>query len=266
MAVYEYISYKTYMKKLLSTSGKDRGARSKLAKFLNCQTGYISQVLRGNTDFSLEHAVKINEFLEHDEEEKHFFMLLVHYERAGSADLKKYYKKQIDLILRERSEIKSRINEDSALSKEDHAEYYSQWYYAAVHVIVSINKYQTKAKIKERLKLDQSSLNKVLSFLQKKQLIFEEKGVYKIGARRIHLSKDSPMIPKHHTNWRIESLKALERGEVNNLHYSSVITLSKSDAEKIKEVLLSSIERIEPILTLSPEEDIYSMNLDFFKL
>ncbi|OUR96702.1 hypothetical protein A9Q84_10185 [Halobacteriovorax marinus] len=267
MNIFEHLSYKSYMKKLLGTSGERRGARSRLAKYLTCQTGYISQVLSGETHFSLEHSIKINSFLEHDEEENHFFMLLVHYGRAGSSDLKKYYKQQINKILKERSEIKSRINEDATLSNEDHMEYYSQWYYSAIHVLVSIKGFQTKAKIKERLKIDNQSLNKVLSFLEKKNLIINKKGAYLIGPSRIHLSKDSPIISKHHTNWRIEALKSLEKDSIeSNLHYSCVMTLSKEDALKVKSILLNSIETVEPVLIASPEEEIYSMCLDFFEV
>lgn len=255
------------MKKLLGTSGENRGARSRLAGFLNCQTGYISQVLSKDVHFSLEHSIKLNTFLEHDEEESHFFMLLIQLERAGSNDLKKYYKGQIKDILKSRSEVKSRINEDGILSEKDHMVYYSQWYYSAIHVLVSINGFQTKSKIKERLNLDTQTINTVLTFLEINKLIINKKGIYNIGPSRIHLGKDSPIITKHHTNWRLEALKSLESNysEVD-IHYSSVMTLSKVDAIKIKDILLNSIEQVEPILIESREEDIFSMCIDLFKV
>lgn len=267
MSIFNFVSYKKYMKELLDTTGEKRGARTRLAKFLNCQTGYISQVISGATHFSLEHSVKINDFLEHDRDESHFFMLLVHYERAGSSELQKYYKHQIKEIIESRSQVKSRINEDGVLSEEDHMEYYSQWYYSAIHVLVSIKDFQTKDKIKERLKIDGQSLNRVLMFLENKGLIKSKGGIYNIGPSRIHLSKNSPIISKHHGNWRVEALKSLEKDTVeSNLHYSSVMTLSQEDALKIKNILLSTIENVEPILMASAEKEIYSMCLDFFEV
>ena len=50
------------------------------------------------------------------------------------------------------------------------------------------------------------------------------------------------------------------------MHYSSVVALSRKDAEKIKEVMLKSLEDIEVILRPSPEEEIYSVSMDFFTL
>lgn len=267
LSVYEYNSYKSYMKKILGTSGESRGARSRLANFLNCQTGYISQVLSKDVHFSLEHSVKLNTFLEHDDEEAHFFMLLIQLERAGSIELKKYYQGQIKDILHERSEFKSRITEDGILSEKDHMIYYSQWYYSAIHVLVSINGFQTKAKIKERLNLESQTINTVLSFLELNKLVVNKKGIYNIGPSRIHLGKDSPIISKHHTNWRLQALKSLESDSSEvDLHYSSVMTLSKDDALKIKNILLNSVEQVEPILIASKEEDVFSMCIDLFKV
>ncbi len=254
------------MKNVLTTSGESRGSRSKLAKFLNCQTGYIYQVLRGNTHFSLEHAVKINTFFEHDEEEKHFFMLLVQFERSGNQELSSYYLNQINEIHKKRSEITSRIAKSSELTLEDQMEYYSHWYYSAIHVIVSIADFQSVSQISERLNLDILTVKKSINFLVQKKLIIEKDGNYIIGPARIHLSSDSPMISKHHTNWKINALKSLDKINNENMHYSSVVTLSNEDFLKIKEILLKSIENIEPILRESKEEDIFSMSLDFYRV
>lgn len=252
------------MKKILDTTGVTRGMRSKLAKYLNCQTGYISQVLTGNTNFSLEHAIQVNRFLSHSEEEADFFMLLVEYERAGSDELRDFYQLKIKKILKSRNEIKNRIKVNSNITVSDFVEYYSHWYYSAVHVLVSIPEFQTKTAISSKLNLNSYQLNKALEFLCAKELINQDGDQFTIGKARIHLDNKSPMIFKHHTNWRMEAIKTLESNDPTDLHYSSVITLSVKDVQKIKKTLLKMLEDIEPILLPSPEEEIYSLCLDFF--
>ncbi len=263
--VFNFLNYKTYLKKILGTKGAARGMRSKLANFLNCQTGFISQVLNGNTHFSLEHCIKIGDFLNHDSEEKHFFMLLVQKQKAGSHELEKYYQHQIDSILKKRNEIKNRIKINSELKEQDYIQYYGQWYYAAIHVLVSIPEYQTKKAISNRLNLSIETTSNTLKFLEDKGLVKENSGKYSIGQARIHLDRKSPMIFKHHTNWRIEAIKSLENFNTKDLHYSSIITISIKDAEKIRNIILEAIENIEPVILPSPEEEIYSICMDFFK-
>jgi len=266
MTVFDFKNYKNYLKKILDTKGTLRGSRSKLAKTLGCQTGFISQVLNGNTHFSLEHCAGISKYLGHDEEEKHFFMLLCQLEKAGSTDLKEYYQSQIQKIQNERKEIKNRIKVTQELCEVDYITYYSQWYYAAIHVLVSITKFQTKESISKRLNINLETTSQALKFLTEKGIIIDNFGKYNISQLRIHLDRKSPLINKHHTNWKIEALKSLEKSNPQDMHYSSVIALSKKDAEKIKEVMLKSLEDIEIILRPSPEEEIYGVSMDFFTL
>jgi uncharacterized protein (TIGR02147 family) len=169
-------------------------------------------------------------------------------------------------IKEKRNQIKERIKAKGVLTGEDRATYYSHWYFAAIHVAIMIKELTNKDALSAKLNLAPQLVQEVLNFLERNKLIEYQNGSYKIGETRIHLEKKSPLISKHHTNWRIEAIKSLERKNDNDLHYSSVITLSKSDAEKIKETLLKSLENIEQILKPSPEEELYSLNIDLFSL
>lgn len=266
MSVFDFEDYKLYLKNLLATSGETRGTRSKLAEKLNCNIGFVSQVLNGNSQFSLEHATLISEFLNLSEEETDFFLLLVQYERAGSEKLKSHFKRQISKIKKQRKEIKSRIKTSKDLTEADYGIYYSNWSYSAVHMTLSITQYQSKSALKEKLNLTLKQLDTVIQFLLEKGLIIEEKGLYKTGPTRIHLTRNSPLICQHHANWRIEAMKFIPRQVESNLHYSSVMTMSVSDSEKIKNVILKALEDIEVVLKPSPNEEVFSLGIDFFKL
>ncbi len=71
------------------------------------------------------------------------------------------------------------------------------------------------------------------------------------------LNRNSPL-PSFNTSVPIES------GQLENLHYSSVISLSKQDVQQIREILIKTIERIKPIIQRSPEETLYGFSMDFF--
>lgn len=264
MTVFDAKNYKDFLSQVLSTSGEARGMRSKLANHLNCQNGFITQVLGGETHFSLEHAMKINHFLGNSHEESHFFMLLVQRDRSGSIDLQQYYQEQLNSILKDRQEIKKRLKDTNTISVEDASIYYSHWYYSAIHVLTSIPVYQDKKRVAERLGLELELVSEVLEFLIQLGLVELKHGKYINTGKRLHLPKNSPLISKHHTNWRVEAIKSLEQKEKLNLHYSLVLSISEKDAQRLRDLLLEMIDQSEKIFIPSPEEEMYVLNLDWF--
>lgn len=266
MSVFEHQNYKNYLKNIFTIDGSGRGMRSKLAKHIGCQSGFISHILNGHVNFSLEQTLKVSDFLEHDEEQSEFFMLLVQFERAGSADLKNHFHKKIEEIILKRQKIKERIKVASDLDEKDYLIYYGHWYYSAIHIATSIDTLQTVSSLSNHLSLPNTVVKSVLKFLVSKGLVEEEGERYCIGKARIHVDRDSPLFIKHHTNWRLEAIKALEKEKEGGLHYSGVISLSYHDVQRIREILLGSIEASEKILVESPEETLASISLDFFEL
>lgn len=265
MNVFNYENYKDFLNAIFTIEGKGRGQRSKLAKYIGCQNGFISHVLNGHVNFSLEQTLKVTDFLKLDQAEADFFMLLVQQERAGSVALKNYFKSQVDQILKKRSQIKERIKVKSELDERDYLIYYGHWYYSAIHIATSIPALQTVEAMEKELGIPRRLIKDVLKFLTEKALVEEVGGIFKIGKTRIHVDRNSPLFIKHHTNWRIEAIKALEKTQ-DGLHYSGVISLSEEDGKKVKEVLLGAIERAENILIESPEEKLMSISLDFFEI
>jgi len=143
----------SYLEKALDTMGPTRGLRKKMASAIGCQSSFISQVLKGNVNFSLEHSVKINQFFDQDQKESDYFILLVLMERAGSFELKNHFEDQIKKIIAKRQEVKERIKRSNDLESFDYTLYYSQWYYSAIHILCTIPEVQNERQIAEKLKL-----------------------------------------------------------------------------------------------------------------
>ncbi|MGZ6480071.1 MAG: hypothetical protein ACXWQE_12255 [Bdellovibrionales bacterium] len=146
-SLFEFNEYKPYLRLVLGSGKRRSGQRSKLAQFLTCQTAHVSQVLNGDSHFSVEQAYRINAFLGHSREESHFFFLLVNLDRAGSKDLQEYYQAQIDEILRRRSIIKNRVSSTHTIPQEHQTRYYSSWHYVAIHMALSIPELQSRDKL-----------------------------------------------------------------------------------------------------------------------
>lgn len=265
--VFSYLSYKVYLQDWLkSKPHQGYGLRAKMAESLRCQQAYISQVLNSHAHFNLEQAEALSYYLEHTNEERHFFLLLVQRERAATQTLKKYFQDQMEQLTQKRLVLKERLEVKKTLNIKDQAVYYSAWYYAAVHVALSIPDLQTHEALAKRFGLPFSKISKIIQFLISVNLATQEKGRLKIGTSRIHLADDSPLIARQHANWRLKALESMDKTEERDLHYSSVITLSENDVLRIKSMLVKWITETKAVIRDSKEEEIHCFNIDFFRV
>ncbi|MGE3610452.1 MAG: TIGR02147 family protein [Bacteriovoracaceae bacterium] len=263
---FDYKHYKEFLRDSLEARGQERGIRSRLAEAVSCHTAYVSQVLNGHAHFSLEQAELITRFLNLNSEETQFFLLLVQYDRAGTPNLKIHFEKQLQEIKNKQLILKDRLEFKRTLSREDQATFYSSWHYGAIHVLVSVPGCHTERGIAEYLNLPLAKVVDVLNFLVSVGLVTKSEGRYSIGTSHIHLEHDSPMISKHHSNWRMKAIQSLDHVKTNDLHYSSVITCSLEDSQKIKTVLIQAIDEVRAIVKPSKDEGGFVYCLDFFGL
>ena len=77
-SIFTYTQYKTYLL-AVEQSSVVKGYRSRLAEATNCQNAFVSQVLNGEVNFSLEQALKIANFLHLQGDEYQYFLWMVEY-------------------------------------------------------------------------------------------------------------------------------------------------------------------------------------------
>jgi uncharacterized protein (TIGR02147 family) len=260
--IYQFVNYKVYLKELAAELGK--GGKSKIAEAAECQSGYISQVLNDNAHLSLEQTERIGSFLGFDELKIDYLLTMVLYSKAGTATLRKYYQNDLDNKKEAHAELKTKFKSKKKLSIEDQAIFYSSWQYGAVHVSVSIPGCETPQGLSKFLNIELKRINEILEFLEKVQLVEAVNGVLMVGSSHIHLSSDSPLISKFHTNWRLQAVQSMNTKNPKDLHYSSVMTCSEADSKKIKEIMTKAIEDIRKLIKESKDEKCFSYAMDLF--
>jgi len=138
LEISSYDSYKSYLIDWLNSQPKKRGLKLKLAAAMTSPPSHLSQVMRGTSHLTLEQAEAANRFFGHNREESHGFLLLVQMERAGTPTLRRYFRAQLEDFRKSRLILKNRISEESKLSLEDQTLFFSQWYYSAILVSISL--------------------------------------------------------------------------------------------------------------------------------
>ncbi|OFZ80190.1 MAG: hypothetical protein A3K03_04660 [Bdellovibrionales bacterium RIFOXYD1_FULL_44_7] len=266
--IYDYDNYKEYLlSDIHRRPGRGHGFRSRMAEAAGCRVAFISQVLNGNLQLNMEQAEAINQLLGHSSDESDFFLLLVQYGRAGTHHLRNRLKSQIDKLRQKRLVLKDRVDIKTSLDLVAQTTYYSSWHYAAVHILTSIAGYQTKEAVAGYLRLPVKKVSDVLDFLCSVGLVRVEAGQFKLGVARIFLGNDSPMILRHHSNWRMRAIESLDRNLESDVHLSTIMSFSKKDLLRLKEQVIKGIEQTRSQARDSvPEEEIYCFCVDFFRL
>lgn len=265
--VFDFQEYKEYLKAAISSRPRNgRGFRSHIAAAMRCQMTYLSRVLNGNAHLSLEQAEKVNSLLGHSTEEADFFLLLVQLNRAGSAELRDRFRRHVREVLQKRLNLRNRLAYKQGLNREDQSIYYSSWHYAAIHMLLTIPQFQSKEVLSKRTGLSPDVVANILEFLISVGLAQIEDNRYKTGPTQIYLENDSPMISKHHINWRMQAIRSIDRARAEDLHYSSVVAISYDDSLRIRDILVKAIEQIRPVIKTSKEEALFSYGIDLFEV
>lgn len=264
-SIFEYEEYRDFLTDHLSSQGK--GAKLRLAEILTCQPGYISQILAGTANMSPEQAEKFTSEMGWSSPMTQYFLLLVAHARAGTTGLKKHLAGELSRHRGEAQVLKNRFKPEKVLSVEDQATFYSSWHYGAVHVSVSIPGCESETGLAKYLDLPLKRVNEITQFLLRVGLIKQDAGDrLVIGNTQIYIGADSPLISKHHTNWRLRAIEAQDRYKENHLHYSSVVSISEKDIHRVRELMATAIEKIRAIIRESKDEKCFSYAMDLFEV
>ncbi len=270
MNIFQYTDYRKYfndrIKETSPTSKK--GLLGRICKATKIHPTVLSQVLGGQRDLNPEQAVVVSDFFGLDETKTQYFLLLVQVDRAGTHKLREILKKQIQEIqFRERQLIKA-IPKDKVLSVEERSIFYSDWIYSGIRVLSSIEAYQSVEFIAQKLNLSIAHVSKVVRFLLDHSLCIQEGGKLKPGPLSTHIEATSPIVNQHHKNWRIQAMnRHSTMSHEKELAYTSPMTLSESEALKVREVLIETIQGIcKRVDTSKCVEKGYFINIDWLEI
>jgi uncharacterized protein (TIGR02147 family) len=238
-----------------------------MAQHMGCQAGYLTQVLSDSAQLSLEQAYRLAGFVHLNDKECEYWLLLVQYARAASTELRQHFHEQILERQNQQSSIQHKVPERIEIPIEDVALYFSSWEFAAVHVLLTIPGFQKISTLSERLRIPESRTREILQFLVRVQLASAHpNGVFRTGKARMHLPEDSNLIRMHHSHWRLRALESFSHIEARDLHFSSVVSISRGDWVKLKslwsELISSSLRTVRD----SKEEHLVSFNVDLFEV
>lgn len=266
ISLFEYTDYKKFILDWIKTQpNSGRGFYTSLAEKLGTSNAAISQIFKDDRDLNLEHAAELCEFIHLTDEETYYFLLLVDYSRAGSVKLRKKLHAKIKIEQLQQQKLINRVPKDITLSDHVRSIYYSSWIYTGLRNLIAISEIQNTEQLAARLKVDQKKLQTIIQFLLDNHLLITEAGRIKVGPQKTHLESTSPWITKHHHNWRIKSMEAMQNSSDADLFYSAPMSLSMEVAEKVRQQLPEFIKQIIEEVGPSESQTVRCLNIDWFE-
>lgn len=265
MTIFEFLDYRTYLRKYIeSLPRKGRGEINRMANAIGVHPSLLSQVLADDKNLSLEQGQQATEYLGLSEQEKDYFMTMILYQRAGTHQLRTYYKGKLVKIKAKAHELIEKVKQDRRLSEEEKAIFFSHWHYNAIWLYTSIESGKTLEQIYQYFQLTRERTKQILDFLVETQLCIAESGFFRMGPQSLHLERTSPFIDRHHTNWRLRALELSDKLKSDELMYTGPISISKADFEVLCHRLKEFIKDYSETVMKSEAEDLACLNLDFF--
>ncbi|MBF0363333.1 MAG: TIGR02147 family protein [Oligoflexia bacterium] len=267
MKIYDFENYKDFVNSWINAKPNNgRGIYNKIAQFLNVHSTMVSHVFKGDAHFSLEQSYSLCDYLRLNEEESDYFLRLVQYSKAATPKLKEKFSKDIASIQREKNKIVNYVKGKTALNEEQNATYYSSWFYSAIKLLATMEKFQDIDKIAQIVDLPPSVFNHATQFLVTLGLISIEGNKLISSDFRVHLDPSSPFIWEMHQNWRIKAFDRHHKLREDELMFSAPLTIAKKDIVEVRKKILKLIEEVSSTIEGTEPDTLALINIDWVEL
>lgn len=263
--IFKFGQYQSYLLHRMQESA-ERGTLARWSEAAQCQRSHLSRVLAGTLHLTMEQAFRLGQYFHLDLDAERYFLKLVEYERAGDSRYKEKLKNELTEIRESQEDFSKRLNYTKLKATEQEFLYYSNWYWGAIHILVSVPKYQNDVHIAQRLQLPIEIVQECLKKLEEFKLIEFKNDRWHFTSPHIHLAKNSPFNAINQSNWRSRAVVDTQTPNSDGLHYTVVQTMSHKDAKKIKMMLFQAIDDYTKIANPSREEELFCFNCDFFQV
>ena len=267
MKIFESDNYKGYVQNWIkSRQGGGHGEFKKIATYLSMHTTMISHVFRGDKNLTLDQAFLLSDYMGLSKIESDYFINLVKLERASHYLFRAKIQEELEVIKKSQMDVKNRIPVNKQLDMETSTKYFSSWIYSALRILTTIEKYQTREELLERIGLDVRTGNEFLRFLIDNQLIIEENARLRPGEKITYIGKKDPNLFKHHANWRLKSLDRAPRMTEDEMMLTIPSSLSKNDFKSFKKRLLDLVGEYTSMVKETNPEMMVCFNIDFVRV
>jgi uncharacterized protein (TIGR02147 family) len=264
MSLFDYEDYRRYVRdRLKAMPRRGHGQYRQMALLLDIHTTMVTHIFKGDAHLSVEHALKLAEHFAFSSLETDYFVTLVQLARASNVQSRRYFGKILSDLKTRSLNLAERLQVKKVLDERDQAMFYSAWYFSGIRLLVATGDFRSPEAVAESLGLSMKTVARALEFLLSTDLVRLENGRYRVGEAKTYVTRDSPLVSKHHLNWRLKSIEMLENIPDGDLSFTNSIALSEKDFQKIREEIVKLLETYKEIGDPSPPETVCFLTIDW---
>lgn len=265
MGIFDYLDYRDFLRNYIKKQPKrGRGEINKMAQFMGIHPSLLSQILSDTKNLTLEQAQYLSKYLGLTVVEREFLFNSVNLQRAGTPELRNYFKDKLTELRQQSLDLSKRVHQDRQLTAEETATFYSHWLYAAIWLSTSLKNGRSLEEVVTLFRISRERAVEILLFLVNTKLSVLENNKYLMGPQSIHLERGSPHLVRHHANWRLRAIEASDKMTAEEMMYTAPLSLSVNDFKKLRSRLAEVVKEVTDVAIKSEAEDMACFNLDFF--
>ena len=270
MKVYDAKNYVEFVVDTLSLGNKaiPRGRIKDLANLLRCHASFISQIIRGKAHMSHEQAHRFCSYAQLSDEETEFFINLLNRDRAGTNELKALFNGILKRKLVERRSLQKRARLTPTLSRDQEIVYFQSFTYPLIHAALHLPDLKEPKQLSITLGIPEPEVSEALKLLNELGLATQRDEKWHPTVKNLHVGKESPLNRTYHANWRLKTAMLLQEGRRTHehTHFTSLFCISKKDVERIRELILTHLEKVRQEMVASDSERLFVLCLDYFPI
>ncbi len=274
-SIYEYKDYTVYLKTVIQHNKNVRGYQNKMAESLGIHSSYITRTLSGVVHLTPDHAANLADFLNLDEEQTSFLLLLVQMQRAGTKALKNILQKQLDTLRKKHMFTHIDMQDTSEALKNipnsATTTFYAFWHHFAIHMLLMNPKNQSVSVIANRLNISESTVHQSIKLLHELDVIERKGNHWQVKARNVFWdSRENESIRNFlrqtHSYWRQRFALQVHHPREEDYKQLILLSIGEKDFPRIKEELNKAANKIREIAVNAPDEDVFVIGMDAIRL
>lgn len=244
----------------------------RMAEHMRIQKPYISKVINGRADFSTDQLYMAADFLNFNEEERDYLLLLLEYERSTYQERREILKDKIESIQDDKRDASKVIAKDiqtmtsAEFDSSPYIMYYLDPIILVVHIFLTIPRFRKNPDyICEELLITKDHLSDILTKLETMKIIEVKKEEIKVLVKSMHLPRESNIVNSHHQLLHHLSLSRKIRVPLNQRKNFYVTFSSDEKArKKIEEEFNLFLGKVRELAMAGSQKECYQLNFDLF--
>ncbi len=270
MSFFDHMDYRSALKELVTERKRldSKFGFHSLADAARIQRPYMSKVISGKAELSLDQMFLITESLSLDAERVEFLELLLNYSRCGVLIRKKRLKNQIEEISLSKRTSDANLKSKVVTSNSSHdlSLYYLKHWTQLVHVALSIPRYSKDPKLlAEVLGINSQDMQKILEDLRSLDLIYSNGNELVPKDGHLHLNKNSVLFQAWKTQIRFAGMqRQASLSDSSSYSFTAVFSATEEARKKVHAKFLEFLKEFETEVRDADSQNVYQIAFDLF--